>query len=84
MTSNDVPPCVALMRDGAPCGGACRRDDGQYRTTDGRDLWICRACRARALHEALVEARPDRKLKRNDPCPCASGRKFKKCHGANR
>jgi uncharacterized protein len=20
---------------------------------------------------------------RNDPCPCGSGRKFKKCHGAN-
>ncbi|MGH7710842.1 MAG: SEC-C metal-binding domain-containing protein, partial [Gemmatimonadaceae bacterium] len=19
---------------------------------------------------------------RNDPCPCGSGRKFKKCHGA--
>jgi hypothetical protein len=22
------------------------------------------------------------RLKRNDPCPCGSGRKFKKCHGA--
>jgi len=21
--------------------------------------------------------------KRNDPCPCGSGKKFKKCHGAN-
>lgn len=21
------------------------------------------------------------KFKRNDPCPCGSGRKFKKCHG---
>ena len=21
---------------------------------------------------------------RNDPCPCGSGKKFKKCHGANR
>jgi uncharacterized protein YecA (UPF0149 family) len=20
---------------------------------------------------------------RNDPCPCGSGKKFKKCHGAN-
>ncbi|MGH7793261.1 MAG: SEC-C metal-binding domain-containing protein [Thermodesulfobacteriota bacterium] len=22
------------------------------------------------------------KTERNDPCPCGSGRKFKKCHGA--
>jgi preprotein translocase subunit SecA len=23
------------------------------------------------------------KVGRNDPCPCNSGKKFKKCHGAN-
>ena len=32
------------------------------------------------------EARPHRrespKLGRNDPCPCGSGKKYKKCHGA--
>ena len=22
------------------------------------------------------------KIGRNDPCPCGSGKKFKKCHGA--
>ena len=22
-------------------------------------------------------------VKRNDPCPCGSGKKFKKCHGVN-
>ncbi|MFD3299448.1 SEC-C metal-binding domain-containing protein [Aquipseudomonas alcaligenes] len=25
---------------------------------------------------------PGRKAKRYDPCPCESGKKFKKCHGA--
>jgi preprotein translocase subunit SecA len=25
----------------------------------------------------------DEKVGRNDPCPCGSGKKFKKCHGAN-
>jgi hypothetical protein len=25
---------------------------------------------------------PVRKVGRNDPCPCGSGRKYKKCHGA--
>jgi len=25
--------------------------------------------------------RPDKKVGRNDPCPCGSGKKFKQCHG---
>jgi preprotein translocase subunit SecA len=27
--------------------------------------------------------REEPKVGRNDPCPCGSGRKYKKCHGAN-
>jgi preprotein translocase subunit SecA len=26
--------------------------------------------------------RAQEKVGRNDPCPCGSGKKFKKCHGA--
>jgi preprotein translocase subunit SecA len=26
--------------------------------------------------------RSQEKVGRNDPCPCGSGKKFKKCHGA--
>jgi preprotein translocase subunit SecA len=26
--------------------------------------------------------RTERKVGRNEPCPCGSGRKFKHCHGA--
>ncbi len=26
--------------------------------------------------------RGDRKMDRNEPCPCGSGKKFKHCHGA--
>ncbi len=37
-------------------------------------------------HDHHHEARPARNalrdVGRNDPCPCGSGRKFKKCHGA--
>ena len=33
-----------------------------------------------ARQEPLV--RPERKVGRNEPCPCGSGRKFKQCHGA--
>lgn len=37
-------------------------------------------------HDHLHAAQPARNtlrgVGRNDPCPCGSGRKFKKCHGA--
>jgi preprotein translocase subunit SecA len=29
----------------------------------------------------IVNATP--RVGRNDPCPCGSGKKYKKCHGAN-
>ncbi len=32
-------------------------------------------------HDAPTEAAPT-KVGRNDPCPCGSGKKYKKCHGA--
>lgn len=44
-----------------------------------------------ALKEAFLAATPGKpttyrragsKIGRNDPCPCGSGKKFKKCHGA--
>jgi preprotein translocase subunit SecA len=31
------------------------------------------------FHETFV--RPEPKIGRNDPCPCGSGKKYKKCHG---
>jgi len=32
--------------------------------------------------EAPPAAPPAGKVGRNDPCPCGSGKKYKKCHGA--
>jgi preprotein translocase subunit SecA len=41
------------------------------------------AGRARTLGDTTSSANIDwSKVGRNDPCPCGSGRKFKKCHGA--
>jgi len=36
--------------------------------------------RPHAKQETVVRAHP--KVGRNDPCPCGSGKKYKKCHGA--
>jgi preprotein translocase subunit SecA len=32
--------------------------------------------------EKVVSISSDPKIGRNDPCPCGSGKKYKKCHGA--
>lgn len=35
------------------------------------------------LHSTTNNNSTDKKVGRNDPCPCGSGKKFKKCHGKN-
>jgi uncharacterized protein YecA (UPF0149 family) len=35
------------------------------------------------LSLAVKTARGTRKISRNEPCPCGSGKKYKKCCGAN-
>jgi preprotein translocase subunit SecA len=44
------------------------------------------AARPAARQQPRVSVQPVRrdspKIGRNDPCPCGSGQKFKKCHGA--
>jgi len=48
-----------------------------------RDPVIVGAGRTRSLSSAPVPANVDwSNVGRNDPCPCGSGKKFKKCHGA--
>ncbi|HEY7234704.1 MAG TPA: preprotein translocase subunit SecA [Gemmatimonadaceae bacterium] len=48
-----------------------------------RDPLVVGAGRTRSLTSAPVPANVDwSNVGRNDPCPCGSGKKFKKCHGA--
>ena len=35
------------------------------------------------LQSTAPVQRPASRVGRNDPCPCGSGKKYKKCHGAN-
>jgi uncharacterized protein len=51
-------------------------DDAGYAVQDLRLWWLENAPRTAPRR---VEAAPGR----NDPCPCGSGRKYKKCHGAS-
>jgi preprotein translocase subunit SecA len=48
-----------------------------------RDPVVVGAGRTRSVNPAAVPANVDwSNVGRNDPCPCGSGKKFKKCHGA--
>jgi uncharacterized protein len=67
------------------------RPGGGESTPPTRDELLAEACGA--LQELRLYGvdfppmpatrRVEAKVGRNDPCPCGSGRKFKKCHGAN-
>jgi hypothetical protein len=47
-----------------------------------RTLEIVRKRRAQSgLTKPTGEAKAHKKVGRNDPCHCGSGKKFKKCHG---
>ncbi|MDB4914137.1 MAG: secA, partial [Gemmatimonadetes bacterium] len=51
-----------------------------------RDPLIVGAGRARSVSELNAAPTPPvdwTSVGRNDPCPCGSGKKFKKCHGAS-
>jgi uncharacterized protein len=50
-------------------------DEACYAVQDLRLWWVDHAPRP-------ATRRVDKTPGRNDPCPCGSGRKFKKCHGA--
>ena len=52
-----------------------RVDDACFVVQDLRQWWIHQAPRTAPRRVAAVPGR-------NDPCPCGSGRKYKKCHGA--
>jgi preprotein translocase subunit SecA len=48
-----------------------------------RELDQARMAGASDSGEAVATRRVGEKVGRNDPCPCGSGKKYKKCHGAD-
>jgi preprotein translocase subunit SecA len=60
------PAVPALPAAAAPVEAAALADPGALRPIDSLAPFV----------------RSDRKVGRNEPCPCGSGRKYKHCHGA--
>ncbi len=60
-------------------GGEERKhvEKAEFGREDGRWVYI-----GQVVEKAAPVRRVDPKVGRNDPCPCGSGKKYKKCHGA--
>src|SRR5881397_3394256 len=83
-----TPPQSAAA---AAAGAAARVNEPQHLPSVAREIerrqqrqqkdWQYQTGPAQA--EAPKPVRVGAKVGRNDPCPCGSGKKYKKCHGAN-
>jgi uncharacterized protein len=74
----DAPELSPLSEDGAPSTSIARLNafgEAIWAVYDLRELW-------RALGPRVEAVRKDATPGRNDLCPCGSGKKYKKCHGA--
>ena len=66
-------------RHGSEVDGEEAQDPSPPRSLRTQALHALRSARSSA---ASSSAQQGPKIGRNDPCPCRSGQKFKKCHGA--
>ena len=68
------------MKPGAQDAGEEERLFERRRRQQARDLRCVGAGDAAPAKPQTV--RVGKKVGRNEPCPCGSGKKYKKCHGA--
>jgi len=82
----DEETLVFAHPDAAPATDAQSSDSAAMRSEPSEDGMIYHGSRASDNSApARPQASPHRakeKVGRNEPCPCGSGKKFKKCHGA--
>jgi preprotein translocase subunit SecA len=80
MRQQEPPPPPPTEAAFAP-GATGSSPDGDANGTNGT-AGARRPQRGAATAVAARAATPTSKVGRNDPCPCGSGKKFKRCHGA--
>jgi uncharacterized protein len=81
MTEDDTdPPTIAVFGDDTPPSVSEKRfnafADAIWAVYDLREMWRNIGPRVATVHKVATPGR-------NDVCHCGSGKKFKKCHGAN-
>jgi len=81
LTEDDTdPPAISMFREDAEPSVSKTRVDAFGKSIwavyDLHDVWSSIGPRVEQIRKAPEPGR-------NDPCPCGSGKKYKKCHGAN-
>ena len=81
MTEDDTdPPTISVFDDDAPPSVSEKRfnafADAIWAVYDLREMWRNIGPRVATVHKVATPGR-------NDVCHCGSGKKYKKCHGAN-
>ena len=56
--------------------------EAEFQRKKKRELEMARAAGSSNGAKEVSQRRVGEKVGRNDPCPCGSGKKYKKCHGA--
>ncbi len=72
---DEAPSAMAPEAAGPEAEPAARPASG------GQSMTLRQTPRAQPAPPAEPFVRPDRKVGRNEPCPCGSGKKYKQCHG---
>jgi preprotein translocase subunit SecA len=80
---DEAPASAAAAPSSAalPPAGAPRRTRKMIESGGGTSPEV-RASNGDGQPEGQPVRRSEPKVGRNDPCPCGSGKKYKKCHGA--
>lgn len=73
---DEAPSAMAAEATGSEAEPAARAASG-----GGQSMTLRQTPRAQPAPPAEPFVRPDRKIGRNEPCPCGSGKKYKQCHG---
>ena len=81
---------LLIQQDRAPQEARERKTDLSKVSTNRREVddqqrrWVAsQSAGQQDIQKVETIKRTDKKIGRNDPCPCGSGKKYKQCHGAN-
>ncbi|MEI8028851.1 MAG: UPF0149 family protein [Comamonadaceae bacterium] len=79
LTEDDTePPALSVFDESGPPSLSIKRlnafADAVWAVYDLREMWRNIGPRVQTVHRAVIPGR-------NDPCPCGSGKKYKKCCG---
>jgi preprotein translocase subunit SecA len=78
----DAGPAHTSGNGARPPATSLDEIEREFQRKKRKELEQARMAGAGQMEEVVQVRRSGDKVGRNDPCPCGSGKKYKKCHGA--